>query len=356
MLAEIDRSKRYMALKIAGAKSGREGQELKILTSLDQRTDHPGKHHVQQLLDHFEHEGPNGRHRCLVFEPMGRNLNQYQEAYEDEQREPAFDQKVDLPMNLPLKFTRHLCKQLIMALYYLHGQKIIHLDIQPGNILFAPSFTIDEHTYESDAYHIVPKRVDGQPLGDGDPKYLLEAETLQDAVPFTAPPPDFRIVLADLGSASSMEDSNNGLHSYPLLLQAPEVALELPFDEKADIWNLGYVIFEIVTNRRLFAARTFFGTVEEKQDALLYEMMDRLGPMPEPLLSQIPRPQNKYFDIAKTWAPTGVREMLEEYRVKDMSDAELDAFESFIQSTMQYEPRKRASTQELLQHPWIVNF
>lgn len=30
-------------------------------------SDHLGKEHVLELLDHFEHSGPNGAHLCLVF-------------------------------------------------------------------------------------------------------------------------------------------------------------------------------------------------------------------------------------------------------------------------------------------------
>ncbi|KAJ2707466.1 serine/threonine protein kinase, CMGC group, partial [Coemansia spiralis] len=35
---------------------------------------HVGRNYVTQLLDHFEHSGPNGRHVCMVFEVLGENL------------------------------------------------------------------------------------------------------------------------------------------------------------------------------------------------------------------------------------------------------------------------------------------
>ena len=38
------------------------------------RTSGRGSEHVVRLLDSFKHEGPNGTHFCMVFEPMGHNL------------------------------------------------------------------------------------------------------------------------------------------------------------------------------------------------------------------------------------------------------------------------------------------
>ncbi|KAJ6595777.1 hypothetical protein DFH09DRAFT_906111, partial [Mycena vulgaris] len=34
----------------------------------------PGKEYLCQLLDSFVHDGPNGRHICLVLEPLGISI------------------------------------------------------------------------------------------------------------------------------------------------------------------------------------------------------------------------------------------------------------------------------------------
>ena len=362
------RLNRYVALKVGVSESTEVGQELKILQSLDQTVNHPGKRHVQQLLDHFHHEGPNGVHTCLIFEPMGRNLNSYIFDYERSQRKKGWEAREPLP----LRFSRHVCKQLVLALDLLHSQGIMHRDIQPGNILFALNYEIDASSEDQiqsdiDPYLIAIERVDRHRRSDGDPMYLLEAEPINDTITSAAPPPDFRIILSDLGAASTFEESGNGLEAYPEMLRAPEVVLKLPFTEKADIWNLGCILFEIVCSTRPFSTGTIFGTKEEKEDDLLEGFVECLGPMPKDLWSKVPRPL-KAVDASgslRKHTPEALeincryynlREVMELHRAKDITDSEFDAFESFIRATLQYKPEKRPSTQELLQHPWLVDF
>jgi len=33
-----------------------------------------GKSRIVQLVDHFNHSGPHGKHVCMVFEVLGKNL------------------------------------------------------------------------------------------------------------------------------------------------------------------------------------------------------------------------------------------------------------------------------------------
>lgn len=354
------RANRYVALKILAAKSGSASCELRTLKSLERGPSHVGRNHVQQLLGHFEHKGPNGIHQCLILEVMGRNFNDY--LFEFEYSPPYESGKP-----LPLTFKRQVCKQLVMALNYLHVQGIMHRDIHQGNILFALNYQINdlsEQEVQSDldaieneykANGVLVRRLDGRPLTDGEPEYLLEPIPLKDNVPATAMPPELRIILADFGASCRFGDSNDGGHAYPLLLQAPEVTLNLPFGEKADIWNLGCVIFEIMQAARPFDAWSFFGTEDKKRDELLYAIADRLGPLPQVFRSHLPS-SLKMTEPSESESCGDLRQHMERHRAKDMSDVELNAFESFIRSTLQYEPNNRASTQDLLQHPWIVDF
>jgi serine/threonine protein kinase len=53
----------YVALKILRTDSSEESKEPATA-----RLSHK---HIVALIDHFWHDGSNGRHLCLVFEPMG---------------------------------------------------------------------------------------------------------------------------------------------------------------------------------------------------------------------------------------------------------------------------------------------
>ncbi|KAJ5836243.1 hypothetical protein N7447_002269, partial [Penicillium robsamsonii] len=66
-----NRLQRDVTLKILKATASEKSKELPVLIQLSQPgIPHPGKEHVLSLLGHFEHNGPNGLHLCLVFPPM----------------------------------------------------------------------------------------------------------------------------------------------------------------------------------------------------------------------------------------------------------------------------------------------
>ena len=55
--------------------------------------------HVVAPLDHFYHQGPSGRHLCLVLEPMGPSAGSMMEELQCNQpRRPDFTASYPLPM------------------------------------------------------------------------------------------------------------------------------------------------------------------------------------------------------------------------------------------------------------------
>lgn len=90
-------SGKYLSLKIltAEALQGLENgsqKELKVLLHLRDQFDEKedGNQYVVQLLDHFEHRGPNGLHLCIVTEALGPSLaSDIDELYDDETIPPG---------------------------------------------------------------------------------------------------------------------------------------------------------------------------------------------------------------------------------------------------------------------------
>jgi hypothetical protein len=71
----------YVVLKISMARySDHETLEM-TFSPAPEFADHPGRQHVSTRKDMFKFEGPNGTHRCLVSEPLGRNFEDLIDGY-----------------------------------------------------------------------------------------------------------------------------------------------------------------------------------------------------------------------------------------------------------------------------------
>jgi serine/threonine-protein kinase SRPK3 len=100
-----------VALKILKADASKDNKELSMLLHLSaQGLDHPGKGHVIELLDYFDHDGPNGTHLCLVLPAMisdGEAMTVTGKLHE-------------------VNYVRAISKQVLLGLDFLHTLGIVH--------------------------------------------------------------------------------------------------------------------------------------------------------------------------------------------------------------------------------------
>ena len=95
--------------------------EIEILRQI-QAGDQQGEHCVVRLLDSFEHAGPHGKHVCMIFEKLVDNLLTLIKHYNYR--------------GVPLDVVRHIARQVLIGLDYLHRERsIIHTDLKPENVL-----------------------------------------------------------------------------------------------------------------------------------------------------------------------------------------------------------------------------
>ena len=86
---------------------------------------HPGRDAVRSLLDSFDIDGPEDKHRCLVHPPLWESVLDFL------RRNPS--------RKLPAPILAYVLQRLFLALDYLHSEcQIIHTGIHsnPYSLLF----------------------------------------------------------------------------------------------------------------------------------------------------------------------------------------------------------------------------
>ena len=101
---------RDVAIKFLLSDREEDRGEEKILRRLAAGpAEYLGKRHIVELLDQFELSGPNGNHRCLVTEALGRQAGR----------------QVDRDLLSP-KESWEVVRQLVEATVYIHSMNIVH--------------------------------------------------------------------------------------------------------------------------------------------------------------------------------------------------------------------------------------
>jgi len=60
---------------------------------------------------------------------------------------------------------------------------------------------------------------------------------------------ELNIKLVDFGLSKSLQNSQNLMNSFvgTLIYTCPEIVQNQPYDDKADIWSLGCIIYELIS-------------------------------------------------------------------------------------------------------------
>ncbi|KFH42956.1 Serine/threonine-protein kinase-like protein [Hapsidospora chrysogenum ATCC 11550] len=352
----------YVALKILVSEISGSTTELRTLRHITEVAPAEGSRYITRLLGEFEHHGPNGIYKCLVFEPMGPSVNTMVE--ELPQSKPR---RRGMKIRYPLQMAKSILKQSLQAVAFLHENGIAQGDFQPGNMLFGlndiDSKLEDVLQQEEDvqARSISPpvQRLDGK-QDQWAPRYLCVAQPL---VPFTYFGKGFKIKLSDMGDAYFFTDPPIKPVT-PLGLRAPELILSGAVNNTADVWSFGCLVFELVTGQPLFCVP---GSEFEDDDHLL-SLTARLGALPDELFkywktsSLYFTPERRLFNCQLGGFTQGEQPLIVEQvsmeelfdqAGPDLNEDEAHRVKALIQWILQYDPAKRPSPAEILVHPWF---
>ncbi|KAJ5683648.1 hypothetical protein N7462_006813 [Penicillium macrosclerotiorum] len=111
--ARDQRTETYVAVKVCVAEREHDRETRELQTMKELAFHLPSPTHVVQLLDDFDLMGPNGFHKCLVYELLGPNIPDVVDAHFSSGR-------------LPGKLAKIIAKQSLSGLNNLHQRKIGH--------------------------------------------------------------------------------------------------------------------------------------------------------------------------------------------------------------------------------------
>jgi len=296
-----------VALKIIkNVKKYREAAKLEI-NVLEKLAKYDPKncYRCVQMLDWFDYHG----HVCIAFEMLGASVFDF---LKDNNYEPY-----------PIDKVRQMAYELIMAVKFLHDNRLTHTDLKPENILFFDS----SHDIAYD-----PKKKQ-------DFRFLRSAE----------------IRLIDFGSATFDHEHHSTIVSTRHY-RAPEVILELGWAQPCDVWSIGCIVFELALGH------TLFQTHDNREHLAMMERI--LGRLPTRMCLKT---RVKYFDSRgklkwdeKSSAGRYVRDNckpLHRYADKPPSTCtDPDAWEEMLDligKMLIYEPSKRLTLVEALRHSFF---
>ncbi|XP_044079419.1 dual specificity protein kinase CLK4-like isoform X4 [Siniperca chuatsi] len=251
------------------------------------------------MLDWFEHEG----HICIVFELLGLSTFEF------------LRQNEFLPFSV--EQIRHMAFQIFRAICFLHRNKLTHTDLKPENILFVCSDCDLE-------------------LND---KTKCEERKLRSL--------DVKVV--DFGTAKFDHEHHESLVSTRHY-RAPEIILDLGWNQSCDVWSLGCVLMEF------YLGRTLFMTHDSKEHLAMMEKV--LGPIPPHLLKQT-RKQHYVRNKRLNWdeqssADDYIRKHckpLKQY-IQRKSEEEMQLFD-LLSCMLEYDVCRRITLEEALWHPFF---
>ncbi|KAI9843776.1 MAG: hypothetical protein M1837_006137 [Sclerophora amabilis] len=368
-------SERYVALKIMNcdfADQAAAEYELEMSGRLAKGDpQHHGFRFVRTALDSFETSGSHGKHVCLVYEPMRETLSHFQRRIKDGR--------------FPLLLLKASIRLLLMGLDYLHSEcQMVHTDLKLENVLLGFE--------SSDVLHDFVHAQRTRPMLSRKPAQTSSAASLSGLSPgrYTyrsqnefGPLRSSKVLpkIADFGAAQL----GNRLQIHPIQphsYRAPEVLLGIGWSYKADIWNLGVMMWNLLENRDLFTPRIQPGR-SYSPAAHLAEMIALLGPPPQTLIMNSARSARQW-----TWSPTITNpegklcERVEDYyggpfwdyrsgeflykelipsssRLEDSVPSIQDAedkrqFLDFVRGMLRWVPEERKTAKDLLEDPWLA--
>jgi serine/threonine-protein kinase SRPK1 len=255
---------------------------------------------IIQLIDKFIYYDITGKHYCLVYELCDCDLYQIMKQSDDNNLAKIKKANGNIVFyNFDKIFITGIIRNLLNGLIELHSHKIIHTDIKPENILIKNG---------------IAKISD---FSTADWEYTCNSDTV-------------------------------GTRHY----RSPENILGLNLTTTSDIWAIGCILFELITNDVLFYPRNYKAWGISRDEDHLALIVELLGSIPSWMLNGFRSykfiKKNGKFKNIKNMYPWPLNQILNKrYKIND------DMLVNLLNSMLEIDPNKRATAQDCLNHPYL---
>ncbi len=279
-----------------------------------------------RIKGRFEMRWRGRKHYCISFEPLGQSLYDFIKGNDYR--------------GFTWRLVRSFGFQLLKAIGFCHDLKLTHTDLKPENIL------------------LVAMGVDDKLMSDG---YRM--------------PKDDRIRLIDFGGATFRWQHHSRIISTRQY-RAPEVIFGLPWGEPSDLWSVGCILAELRTGSLLFQTHE-----DVEHLALMEKILERRVPVDmckratlrerrkeggsDPRKSRSRRDRSSsqpcvadlIRDGAIRWPErsSGAKSVSYVRETSSLSEMFTDqkTFTDLLYGLLEFDPAKRISAKEALQHPFF---
>ncbi len=166
----------------------------------------------------------------------------------------------------------------------------------------------------------------------------------------------FRFKIIDLGNAEFLDNKVQDeimIRNY----RPPENIIGEYFDCKADIWSIGCIAYELLTNRYLFKVSRKKKSIDRDR-AHLHEMYEIFGKMPRDMTQNCDFSE-QLFDSKgrilknKNCEYTDLEKLLQDE--SEYNESEIKDLSIFLKKLMDYNLKTRYSANDALEDQWLLN-
>lgn len=377
----------FYAMKVQFPKYYEDSQEELKINKIINNSQRDSR--LIKLMNSFVFTNKEGKHTCFIYELMGGTLLDIFKAYEDD--------------NIPIHICKKIIKELFLSLAELHSLYIIHTDLKPENIMIKKkNKNIDEIVellkplnlknvyqkiidedlpsdfgdYNKSKKKKIKKRIKDRSLKKL-AKYVedqisvynqkneiiditnqnIDELQLGNTSKFT----DFDIdnlnlKIIDFGNAERLDKKIQDeimIRNY----RPPENIMNDYYDEKADVWSVGCIIYEIFTGDYLFEVDKNQKTIEKDREHL-HQMFEILGKIPRNMALDCDFTEDLFDNKGrilkhKNCEYTSLAEIL--HKDFDYNEEDSQNIENYLKKVLAYNLKDRYSALEAANDTWLNN-